>query len=657
MPVFGDEVGMFWEEQVIESSRSKGKKEDWNPNATAKANYNPPKELIAFRSFGRVGLDIEAYDPNLLTMGSGAHRKDGRIVGIAIADSIGHSTYYPTAHVNKDRCVANPDKFWANFREQASNYEGEIVGANLVYDLDWLMAEQGVTFPKAKIRDVQTAEPLIDENRLSYKLEVLARHYLEEGKLTEDLSSIYGKDFIKHMDMVDPGHAADYAERDTTLPWEILDQQQPILADQNLTPLFEMESRLTPLLIQMRQCGVRIDVEKAEEAYNWMQDESRKAAESITHLTGIHVDVWSGQSIAHAFDELEIPYPKTSKGNPSFRKEWLENHSSDLARLIVEQRGYDKIGGTFIKNYLLEGHINGRIHCNFNQLRSDNYGTVSGRFSSSNPNLQNIPARHPVMGPLLRSIFIPEDDHQWGSADWSQIEYRFCVHYAHLTPRIDASVAVEMYRNDANTDFHALAAEITGVDRKKAKNINFGVVYGMGVATMAAYLGCTMDEAETMLNTFHSQMPFLKGIYDIATRRAAQKGYIATILGRRRRFNTWEYGNKLYQSKDDALLAKMENPSRYSVRRAQTHKALNALLQGSAADLMKQAMVEMYEAGLFDVLVPHITVHDEMDVSVPNTPLGLEAFKEMQHIMETSMTLAVPIFADAALGANWNEAK
>jgi DNA polymerase I-like protein with 3'-5' exonuclease and polymerase domains len=301
--------------------------------------------------------------------------------------------------------------------------------------------------------------------------------------------------------------------------------------------------------------------------------------------------------------------------------------------------------------------VSGRIHCNFNQLRSDAYGTVSGRFSSSNPNLQNIPARDPVMGPLLRSVFIPEEDHDWGSADWSQIEYRFCVHYAHLTPGIDASVAVDMYRNDANTDFHQLAAEISGVERKKAKSVNFGVVYGMGVATMAAQLGCSFDEAEKILTTFHTEMPFLKAIYDTATRRAAQKGHITTILGRRRRFTKWEYNNKLFNCKDDALLEKLEHPSRYGVRRAQTHKALNALLQGSAADLMKQAMVEMYESGLFEVLVPHITVHDEMNVSIPRTAIGTEAFKEMQHIMETSMPLAVPVFASASTGNNWSEAK
>jgi len=662
MPVFGDEIGMIWEEQVIESSRRGGKKEEWNPNASPKSGYKPPSGYRSFLSCERIGLDIETFDPNLFLKGSGVHRGDGKIVGVAIAYSNTDATYYPTAHTNTDRCVPNPDKFYSQLRADAAIYKGEVVGANLTYDLDWLCKEQNITFPNAQMRDVQIAEPLLNENKRSYKLDLLAREYLGEGKVKDELLEIYGKDYIKHMDMVDPGYAAAYGEGDTTIPLAILDKQEPVLRAQGLDNLFGIESRLMPLLVQMRQCGVRVDINRAEEALDWMKRSSKEAGDAITHESGVHVDVWSSDSVARAFESKGLPYLRTTKGNPSFKKGWLENHPSKLAKLIIAQREYDKIGGTFINNYILEGHVDGRLHCNFNQLRSDNYGTVSGRLSSSNPNLQNIPVRHPVMGPLLRSLFIPEEDHLWGSADWSQIEYRFLVHYAHIAPGIDASRAVGMYRNDITTDFHALAAEITGVDRKKAKNINFGVVYGMGVRTLASYIDCSFSEAEDMLATFHSEMPFLKSIFDMATTRATQVGCIKTILGRRRRFEQWEYGqnyknSQLYSSKEEALVAKLANPSRNNVKRAHTHKALNALLQGSAADLMKKAMVEMYEAGIFNVLVPHITVHDEMNVSIPNTAIGMEAFKEMSHIMETSIKLEVPVFAASNIGENWSEAK
>lgn len=657
MPVFGDEVGMFWEEQVIETSRRGIKKDDWKPGALPKAGYKPPTSFKSIKGLPRIGLDIETYDPNLLAMGSGAHRQDGKIVGVAVAYAVDDPVYYPTAHANVDRCIANPEKFYAQLRAEAVDFEGEIVGANLMYDLDWLWKEQGVQFKKALLRDVQIAEPLLDENKRTYNLESLGIQYVKEGKFKNVLTEVYGKDYIKHMDMVDPGHAAAYAEGDTTLPWRILDLQLKALENQGLLKLYDMESRLTPLLVQMRQHGVRIDTEKAETALDWMKSEGKKSAAELTRETGLHVDVWSGDSVAKAFDSLDIPYLKTKAGNASFRKDWLAAHPSKIAQLIVQQREYDKIGGTFINNYLLEGHVNGRIHCNFNQLRSDQYGTVSGRFSSSNPNLQNIPVRHPVMGPLLRSMFIPEEGTQWGSADWSQIEYRFLVHYAHISPGIDATSAVRMYREDNTTDFHNLAAEITGVPRKQAKNVNFGVVYGMGVKTMAKTLNCTLDEANAMLEIFHGNMPFMKALYDMATTRATRAGFIRTILGRRRRFEKWEYKNQLYDTRELAQEAYVASPCRWKPRRAQTHKALNSLLQGSAADLMKQAMVEMYEGGVFDILVPHITVHDEMNVSVPKTAIGAEAFAEMGNIMETTMKLEVPIYADSALGANWSEAK
>lgn len=250
----------------------------------------------------------------------------------------------------------------------------------------------------------------------------------------------------------------------------------------------------------------------------------------------------------------------------------------------------------------------------------------------------------------------------WGSVDWSQIEYRMLVHFAVLLKAEGADIALQKYLNDKRTDFHKLAAEITNVPRKKAKNINFGVVYGMGVPTMAANLGCSISEADKILNEFHIEMPFLKSTFQTASNRASARGEIRTILGRKRRWTQYEFMGKIYQSLDDAEKVRMEmidkkETIRGRPRRAFTHKALNALLQGSNADLMKKAMVEMYEAGLFEVLVPHLTVHDEMNASIPRTKEGKEAFGEMVNIMENSIKLLVPVLADATIGANWGEAK
>lgn len=245
----------------------------------------------------------------------------------------------------------------------------------------------------------------------------------------------------------------------------------------------------------------------------------------------------------------------------------------------------------------------------------------------------------------------------WGGADWSQIEYRLLVHYASITPGVDVSQALRMYRDDPRTDFHALAAEISGKSRSVAKNINFGVMYGMGVLKMANSLGVSFNEGKAILQEFHTKSPFLKEMLNTASSRAAARGHIKTMMGRRRRFPQWEYDGTIYGSEAAARAIAAERPGRGFPRVAMTHKALNALLQGSAADLMKIAMVQMWKAGIFNVLIPHLTVHDEMNVSVPRTKEGEQAFDEMCHIMENCVKLAVPVLVDAKRGLNWSETK
>ncbi len=646
----------------------------FNPNQGQDFDWVCPEGLRSFAGLPRIGLDIEGKDPNLSTKGPGAHRlaaerdQNAGVVGLAIAYSRDEATYYPTRH-NRGS-MENPDQFWNQVRHEAKTFAGEMVGANLQYDLDWLRAEHDVKFPLAKFRDVQIAEPLLDENRMTYKLQALSDDYLGYGKKSEKLQGLYGSGYIEHMDEVHPSHAAPYAEGDTMIPWDILDIQEKKLEEEGLTKLFHMEARLTPLLLEMRYQGVRVDHAAAERALIETRKVRDDALAQLKAATGVNVEVWASESIARAFDAENIPYLKTATGKPSFTKDWLKSHDSPLAQMIIAAREYDKIGSTFIESYILNGSVKHgdeyRIHAMFNQLKSDDSGTVSGRFSSSSPNLQNIPSRHPILGPLCRSIFIPEQGKLWGSLDWSQIEYRFLVHYAHLTKGIDAMNAVLQYRNNPDADFHQMAADLTGLARKDVKAINFGVVYGMGAAKLALGMGISLDEAKALLAQFKEEAPFMSGMLDQCSNVAAGRGFIKTILGRKRRFETWEvkfWDGKHTQieyvdTKDlDARLEKLGTAVSGKPRRAFTHKALNALLQGSAADLMKQAMVQMWEDGLFNVLTPHLTVHDEFNSSVPDTAEGREAFEEMRRIMETTMTLQVPIRADGSLAANWRDAK
>lgn len=628
---------------------------------------NLPTDYIApeyrsFKDLKRIALDIEGHDPNLEELGPGAHRPEGKVVGVAIGYSKRDASYYPTAHETGPN-VEDPDKFYQQLAHDAKTFEGEMVGTNLQYDLDWLRTRHGVIFPKARFRDIQIAEPLLDENKMSYKLKVLAKEYLDKDKTDEDLRLLYGGGYIKNMHLVHPAHAAIYGAGDCTLPWEIMEKQERLLEADGLTELFHMESALFPLLLEMRFRGVRIDLPKAEESYDVLKAEQATIEARISEMAEAHVDIWSAESIAIAYENMGIEYNKTKTGKPSFTKDYFAASNHEISKLINSARTKDKVAGTFIQSYILNNHINGRLHCMFNQLKSDENGTVSGRFSSSGPNLQNIPARDPILGPLMRSMFIPEEGMRWGSLDWSQIEYRLLVHYASITKGIDASEAVRMYRSDPKTDFHTMASEIAQVPRKDAKAVNFGVVYGMGVPTLAGNLGVTIAEAKAIMQKFQDNAPFMKGMLDRCSNAATQRGFIRTILGRKRRFDVWEV-KVAGQSKPEYIRqAKLDEfcagKNIKSTRRAFTHAALNSLLQGSAADLMKKAMVEMWDAGLFNegLLIPHLTVHDEFNSSVPDTKQGTEAFNEMRRIMETTLKLDVPVLADGTMGGNWDEAK
>ena len=667
---------------AIPEKPERASRDTFTPSMAKLEGYTPPDKYHSIAGLPRIGLDIEGYDPNLKEKGPGERRRhdeNGGVCGIGIGPR-SNIQYYPIRTDEdyfKSRLITFKDRFIRELRKEAREFDGEIVGANLLYDLTWLMVEYDIIFPKAKLRDIQIAEPLIDENKFSYKLEVLSKEYTGVGKTTSELEKAYGPGFIKNMHRVDPGFSSIYCIDDIAKSMDVFALQEAELYEQDLTDIFLLESDLMPVLLEFRKNGVRIDKNKVKEAVAEIRAKQKEAQETLNNLSGIGtVDVWSNEVIAKAFDKQGEPYLRTSRGAPSFRKDWLAKCKAPIAKQIMEVRRFDKISGTFLESYLLEDVIGDRIFGQFHQLRSDANGTVSGRFSSSNPNLQNIPVRDPWLGPICRGAFIPEEDHDWAAADWSQIEYRMFVHFAHETykkkPEMQTQAAVDAYNNDKSMDFHQKAADITGLSRSASKNINFGVVYGLGVPSLAETLGVTIEQATEILAQFNEHMPFGKDLLELCSKIAGKRGYIRTILGRKRRFEMYEAsvrnrsgGITNFYGRADAFndwLAKQKEDKNYgsmhqNLRRAKLHSALNALLQGSAADLMKKAMVDIHQAGLFDVLVAHLTVHDELDVSVPRTNEGKDAFNELVHIMETSIKLNIPVFADAKIGANWSECK
>ena len=369
----------------------------------------------------------------------------------------------------------------------------------------------------------------------------------------------------------------------------------------------------------------------------------------IKSQTTLNVDIWAARSVAQVFDRIGVEYPRTPKtGEPSFTQNWLVNCSHPVAQLIREAREINKFHSTFIDSVQRYVH-KGRIHSEINQLRSDQGGTVSGRLSYANPNLQQIPARNKEFGDKIRSLFLPEEGKQWGSFDYSQQEPRLVAHYAASVNEnfTGADEFIEAYKNEA-ADFHQIVADMAGISRTHAKTINLGLFYGMGKAKLARELGISKDDAENLLGKYHSRVPFVKRLAESVTNSASKYGFIRTIKGRKCRFNMWEpstFGMNKAMKYEEAKAIYGNN-----IRRAFTYKALNRLIQGSAADQTKQAMIECHKQGF----QPLLQIHDELCFSINQENDILKVKEVMENAIED---LKVPFKVDVALGRSWGEAK
>ena len=663
MTSWGDEVGLVWQDPVKEKGGYRGP-----PVAMPETNWQPPQEFPNLAGAKRLGFDVETKDPDLKTRGPGVRRPDSHICGYSLSTG-DQSWYFPTRHEGGGNMDA--DRVDAYMRDTLGSFTGELYGANLQYDLGWGM-QAGIDFSGVRrFIDVTLAEPLLDENLFKYNLEaILTRRYGDDGGKTEAVLRQaaahfkYG-DVKKAIHKLPARFVGEYAEGDASKPIQVYHEHMRRELDaQELGPLFDMECRLIPMMVAMRRRGVRVAPDsRIEEVGAYLQRRGADLQAKVNDAVGFEVSLNNaGGALQAAFDKLGIKYPiKEETGNASFQKPWLEAHEHWFPQAIAEGRKWEKVYSTFVAGHL--GHaINGRIHCEFNQLRSDDRGAISGRFSSSNPNLQNLPARDPELGPLIRSLFIPEPGHVWWRMDWSQIEYRLLAHYA--VGQSGAKLR-ERYLNDPDVDFHRMCGEMAGMDatddfvRKRVKNVNFGVVYGAGAETTAATMGVGLTEAEAFLKTYHEDLPFAKATQKAFMGKAARRGYIFTLLKRRARFSLWEPKDYAGSKKTRTLKALPREAAvgkwgKGNIKRAFTYSALNRGLQGGAADLMKQAMVDIWESGICDVIdVPAVTVHDELGWSASRAPEHIAAIREAKRIMETCLELKVPIKADVEWGPDW----
>jgi len=612
------------------------------PLFTPETEWVPPDRLPDLSSHKEIAIDLETRDPNLMTMGSGAVRQEGEVVGIAIAVE-GWSGYFPIAHEgggNMDRGLV------LDWFEEVLHTTATKIFHNAMYDVSWIRS-MGFHI-NGGIVDTMVAASLCNENRFSYTLDSVAKEYVGVGKnekLLQEAAKDWGINPKADMWRLPAPFVGEYAEKDAEITLKLWGAMQHEISKQDLWDVFNLETNLFPCLVDMRFKGVRVDVEKAAALKTQLTVTEGGLLRDIKKIAGFDVEIWAAASIAKAFDKLKMPYDRTEKGAPSFTKNFLATHPAELPKLINEAREINKANTTFIDT-ILKHEYKGRIHADINQIRSDDGGTVTGRFSYSNPNLQQIPARHKELGPMIRGLFIPEEGHTWGCFDYSQQEPRILVHYASLMKLEGTGSIVDAY-NDGSADFHQMIADMAGIERKQAKTINLGIMYGMGKNKLMAELGLLKDAAEKLLKTYHQKAPFVKMLSESVSRRADDSGKIRTIGGRLCHFDMWEphgFGIKKPLKHADAL--REHGPG---IKRAFTYKALNKLIQGSAADMTKQSMLALYKEGI----IPHIQIHDELDISVSS----VDQAEKISQVMESAVELKVPNKVDYEQGDNWGDIK
>ena len=607
----------------------------------------PPDTFPNLSNAKEIAIDLETCDPHMESFGPGWPRNDGFIVGYAVAVD-GWSGYYPVAHGGGGNLDKRLVERW--IRDVLSTPADKIMH-NAAYDLGWLTASGFVV--RGRVLDTMLAAPLLDENRFSFSLNSLGFDYLQEVKSEQGLKQAaadFGVHPKKELWKLPAMYVGEYAEQDAALTLKLWQHFKIKMRQDEVESIFDLETEVFPVLFEMTRRGIRFDREKAGRLIEQLQKREKEIYAELKRICGNSVDIWAAQSIAHAFDKLNLPYSKTENGAPSFTKGFLDSCEHPVAKLIVEARETNKTHGTFLQPYLDFSAKTGRIHPHVNQMRSDDGGTVTGRLSMANPNLQQVPARHEIIGPMVRSLFLPEEGELWASNDFSSQEPRLLVHYANLLGLPGAETMVKAYHTNPDTDFHQMVADMAEIKRKAAKTIGLGLMYGMGKNKLAAQLDLSLTDASDLIDRFHTNVPFLKGTVTSVMKRIdhpAAGGAIRTLLGRKCRFPLWEpmeWGVNKALPREQAV---MEYGQR--IKRAGTYKGLNRLIQGSAADQTKAAMVALAKAGF----TPILQVHDELALSVKTREEAVEAAR----IMAEAVRLEVPSRCDVEIGPSWGEAK
>ena len=613
------------------------------PLFSPQSEWFPPDDFPDLSKYDEISIDLETKDPDLKTKGSSSMRGQGDVVGVAVAvkNWVG---YYPIAHESGPNLERKKVLGW--FQDVLKTNANKIFH-NAIYDLCWIH-RLGLTV-HGKIIDTMVMTSLVDENRFRYDLNSVSSDYTGLGKnetALQDAAREWGVDAKSEMYKLPAMYVGEYAERDAEITLALWQELKKEIKLQELTSIAELECDVLPCILDMKIKGVRVSESQVTLLETKLKKEYTAEIDRIHKDTGIYPEVWAAKSIESVCNKLGInDFDRTEKTQkPSFTKNYLKNHKNKTLRRIAKARELDKLSNTFlesIKNFV----YNGRIHADIHQLRGEIGGTITGRLSYSNPNLQQLP-NYTNIGMGIRSIFMPEEGHRWGCFDYSQQEPRLVVHYALATLGTTGVASIADAYHEGEADFHSMVADIANIPRKQAKTINLGLFYGMGKAKLQAQLGVTEERAKDLLQTYHSAVPFVKQLIYHTMDRAQERGWIRTVLGRKCRFNMWEpatFGMHKPQTFEEASL---EHGSR-NIKRAFTYKALNKLIQGSAADMTKKAMVNLKNEGL----LPMIQIHDELNISFENNKQA----DRIKEIMEQAVSLKIPNKVDFEDGECWGD--
>lgn len=641
-----------------------------------------PIEFPNLSAAKHIAFDTETKDLKLNDNGPGWARKDSHIVGVSLAaeahDGTRGAWYFPIRHEMEPHLNMDVNNVLA-FTDHVLNTPTDKFGVNLTYDIGNLQAE-GVRVG-GRLHDMSFAEALIDSNAL-VGLDPMAHKYLNTGKVSDHMyewirqayPNTPEKFLRREIYRTPPSLVGHYAEGDAWQPLEIYKQQERILWNEGLMHVFRLECDLIPMMVAMRKRGVRVDLEKAEKLYAELIEETALMYRKVREDYGWVLHSTDSRQLGPFLEHVGIDVPRNPEtGNYSVKKEFLAALHHPAADLVGSIREHEKITGTFIKSYIFGQNIDGFLFPQFHQLKGDENGTMVGRFASSDPNLQNIPSRT-KLGKRVRECFVPDEGHVgWRKFDFSQVHYRLLAHFAVDAGDGSAEALRERYRNDPKTDYHVDVMknvapfmgwdlsdeELVKMVRRPVKNFNFGLLYGQSEKALAYKSGMSDAQAKQFSTSYHSGAPYVRATMEAIGREVQEFGYITTVLGRRIRFEEWEPIRKNWDNPEmplpyNAALAKWGA----GIRRAYEYRGVNYKFQGSEPDIMKTAMRNLWNSGVFEYTgVPSITVHDELDWSVPNDdPITRQAFDYVQKEMQEAIKLRIPVFVDESNGPSWGKA-